>query len=82
MGAGELAGAYFPNVILSWSSAAAAARDMSLLGLATPASSPSPALYGFVSDHLGFPASFALGAAIALAALWLVFKLPTRKPSG
>jgi len=79
MGAGELSGAYFPLVILSWSPAASAARDMSLLGLASPASSPSPALYGFVTDHLGFPASFALGTAISLAALWLVFKLPAGK---
>ena len=79
MGAGELAGAYFPNVILSWSPAASAARDMSLLGLASPASSPTPALYGFVTDRLGFPASFALGIVISLAALWLVFKLPAGK---
>jgi hypothetical protein len=29
-----------------------------------------------LTDHWGFPASFALGIGTALAALWLVWKLP------
>jgi hypothetical protein len=71
---------YFPNVVLSWSPARSAPRDLALLSLALPASSPGPALFGFAADRWGFPASFALGGAAALAALWLVLKLPIRKP--
>jgi len=77
MGAGELGGAYFPNVLLSLTLSANGARDMSILNLAAPVASPSPALHGLLTDHLGFPGSFALGIATALAALWLVCKLPT-----
>ena len=80
LGAGELCGIYFPNVVLSWSPSLTAPRDLALLSLALPASSPGPVLYGFAADHWGFPASFALGGAAALAALWLVLRLPIRKP--
>jgi MFS family permease len=82
MGAGELGGAYFPNVLLSLSSSVNGARNMSILNLAAPVASPSPALHGLLTDHWGFPASFALGIATALAAFWLVWKLPfARKQS-
>jgi MFS family permease len=76
MGAGELGGAYFPNVLLSLSPLADGARNMSILNLASVVASPSPVLHGMLTDHWGFPASFALGIATALAALWLVWKLP------
>ena len=79
MGAGELAGVYFPNVIMAWSPAATAARDLSLLNLAGPSAGWSPALYGWVTDRHGFPASFVLCGIIALASLGLVFLLPARK---
>jgi hypothetical protein len=78
----ELGGAYFPNVLLSLSSSVNGARNMSILNLAAPVASPSPALHGLLTDHWGFPASFALGIATALAAFWLVWKLPfARKQS-
>jgi len=79
LGAAELGGVYFPNAVLSWSSALTATRDLSLLGMTAPAASPTPALYGFVTDHWGFPVSFALSGAAASAALWLVLKLPDRR---
>jgi hypothetical protein len=80
MGAGELAGAYFPNVVMVSSPLASATRNLSLLNMATPLSGPAPALYGYITDHYGFRASFLVGTALALIALWLVFQLPTRKP--
>ena len=76
MGAGELGGAYFPNVLLSLSPLADGARNMSILNMASVVASPSPVLHGMLTDHWGFPASFALGIGTALAALWLVWKLP------
>jgi len=80
MGAGELAGCYFPNVVMVSSPLAAATRNLSLLNMATPLSSPSPALYGLITDRFGFRSSFVLTLVLALIALWLVFKLPNRKP--
>ena len=76
MGAGELGGAYFPNVLLSLSPLVDGARNMSILNLASVVASPSPVLHGMLTDHWGFQASFSLGIGTALAALWLVWKLP------
>ena len=79
MGAGELGGVYFPNTLLTWSPPSLAARDMSILNLATPASAPAAALHGILADHFGFPASFIFGIATAAAALIFVGKLPKGK---
>lgn len=79
MGAGELGGVYFPNTLLTWSPPAMAARDMSILNLATPASAPAATLHGFLADHWGFPASFIFGIATAASALVLICKLPKGK---
>jgi hypothetical protein len=79
MGAGQLGGSYFPNVLLSWSSPVNATRDIAVLSLATVAASPSPAVYGLATDRWGFSASFILGIGAALAALALVWWIPTRR---
>jgi MFS family permease len=79
MGAGELGGAYFPNVLLTWSSPADATRDMSILNLAVPLGGPAATVHGMLTDHWGFSASFIFGIATAAAALALVLKLPKRK---
>ena len=65
MGAGELGGAYFPNVLLSLSPLVDGARNMSILNMASVVASPSPVLHGMLTDHWGFPASFALGIGTA-----------------
>ncbi len=76
LGGGELAGAYFPNYVVSISSPATSARNLAFLTLVTPISSFAPAIYGALTDNYGFSASFILGVSIALLALWLVFRLP------
>jgi hypothetical protein len=45
MGAGELGGVYFPNYVVSFSSEADSARNLSILQLVTVASSVGPVLY-------------------------------------
>lgn len=79
MGAGELGGAYFPAYVVNISAAAAAPRNMSLLMLASPLSFMLPAAHGALADHFGFQASFALALLAAVTALFLVYKLPSRK---
>ena len=76
MGGGELAGAYFPNYVISVSAAAAAARNNAFLSLVLPVSSFAPALHGALTDAFGFPASFGFGLAMAALALALVLCLP------
>jgi MFS family permease len=76
IGAGQLGGIYFPNVLLSWSHSRTAPQDMAILGLATVAASPAPAVYGMLADHWGFSSSFILAIVFALAALALVLRLP------
>ena len=71
LGAGELGGAYIPNYGVALSTPEATARNISLLTLATPLSSFSPPLFGFLADHFGFSASFICGLLMALAAIWL-----------
>ena len=78
LGGGELAGAYFPNYIVTISSPATSARNLAFLTLVTPISSFAPAIYGALADSYGFSASFILGVSIALLALCLVFRLPAR----
>ena len=79
LGAGELGGAYIPNLGMALSPLAAGARNMSILTLATPSSSFAPALHGWLTDRFGFRASFVFGLATALAALALVLKIPAVK---
>ncbi len=81
LGAGELGGAYIPNLGMALSPVAAGPRTLSILTLATPASSFSPPLHGWLTDRFGFPASFFFGLATALAALWIIFKIPAVKPA-
>lgn len=71
LGAGELGGAYIPNYGVALSKPEATARNISLLTLATPLSSFSPALFGFLADHFGFSSSFICALLMALAAIWL-----------
>ncbi len=78
LGGGELAGAYFPNYIVTISSRATSARNLAFLTLVTPISSFAPAIYGALADSYGFSASFILGVSVALLALCLVFRLPAR----
>ena len=47
-----------------------------MLSLATLAASPAPALYGFLTDHWGFSASFVVGLGAASIGLVLVLCLP------
>jgi MFS family permease len=76
MGAGELGGAYFPNYVVTLSSAQSGTRNLSIFTLATPVASVAPTIYGALTDAYGFPASFAFGLATALISLWFVLKLP------
>lgn len=80
LGAGELGGAYIPNLGLALSPVASGARNLSILTLATPASGFAPALHGWLTDHYGFPASFLFGLATALLACLLVLRIPPVKP--
>ena len=75
MGAGELGGIYFPNYVISVSSAADSTRNLAILGLVTPVSSLGPALHGGLADTLGFPASFLFGVTAALISLTLILRL-------
>ncbi|HZT30180.1 MAG TPA: MFS transporter [Bryobacteraceae bacterium] len=80
LGAGELGGAYIPNYGVSLSRPETTARNISLLTLAQPVSSFSPALFGYLADHFGFGASFSFGLAMALSAVWLTTRI--RQVSG
>ncbi len=82
MGAGELGGVYFPNYVISISSASAATRNLAILSLVSPVSSIGPALQGGLTDAYGFPASFTFGVTASIVALILVLGLsskPTRE---
>lgn len=76
IGAGELGGAYFPNYVVTVSSPETSARNLSILTLASPIASLAPIIYGDLTQHFGYPASFAFGILITLPALWIVMKLP------
>jgi hypothetical protein len=76
MGIAELAGAYFPNYMVTISSAEVAPRNTSMLTLVPVASSLAPALHGALTDWFGYWASFTFGTMAALLSLWLVVKLP------
>jgi MFS family permease len=73
LGGGELGGMYIPNVVASLSAAAAGPRNLSILTLATPASSFAPALHGLIADRLGFAWSFYFGIATAIAGALLIY---------
>jgi MFS family permease len=53
----------------------ATARNISLLTLASTASSFSPPLFGYLADRFGFGASFSYGLAMAIASIWLTTKI-------
>ncbi len=72
LGAGELGGAYFPNYVSTLSAAVQSTRNLSIITMATPASSFSPVLHGALTDRYGFAASFAFSILSALGALLLV----------
>ena len=80
MGAGELGGVYIPNYALALSPVDSGARNLALLTLATPASSFAPAVYGGLTDHFGFPASFAFGLVAALIGFAAVRRIRKPKP--
>lgn len=75
MGAGELGGAYIPNLGLSLSRPENGARNLALLSLGGPAASFAPALHGALSDRFGFHTSFAFGLLAAAAAIWLTLRI-------
>jgi hypothetical protein len=79
MGAGELGGAYIPNYCVALSSPETTARNVALLSLASPLSSFSPPLFGYLADRVGFGASFAFGLTTALGAIWLTMLI--REPA-
>jgi MFS family permease len=72
IGAGELGGAYLPNYVGSLSPPSESTRNFAIITLATPFSSFAPVLHGALTDHYGFPASFAFSFLTALLALALV----------
>jgi hypothetical protein len=80
MGAGELGGAYFPNYMISISPLADGPRNLSILTLATLGASAGATAHGVLTDLFGFWTSFLFGISTALAALWLVLKLPSVRP--
>ena len=80
MGGGELAGAYFPYYVISFSTIAAAARNNAFLSLVLPVSAFAPAMHGFLTEVFGFSASFGLGLIMSGLALLLVFQLPAQAP--
>jgi hypothetical protein len=83
IGAGELGGAYIPNFGVALSHPETTARNISLLTLASPASSFSPPLFGFLADHFSFGASFAFGLLMALGAIWITTRIgePGKEPA-
>jgi hypothetical protein len=83
LGAGELGGAYIPNYGVALSRPESTARNVSILTLASPVSSFSPALFGVLADRLGFGASFACSLLMALGAIWITTRIrePVKLPS-
>jgi MFS family permease len=79
LGAGELGGAYIPNYAVSLSRPETTARNVALLTLASPLSSFSPALFGYLADSVGFGASFTFGLVMALGAMWLTLRIGEEK---
>jgi hypothetical protein len=79
LGAGELGGAYFPNYVASLSAVEAGTRNLAILTLATPAASFAPSMHGYLTDRIGFHASFIFGIVTALAAAVLLLSSKGRK---
>ena len=81
MGSGELGGAYFPVYGLALSPLNLGPRNLSILGLATPAASFAPVLLGALKDRFGFLAAlgFALGAALVGTILVALAPKPEKK---
>jgi len=76
LGAGELGGAYIPNFGVALSTPERTAQNISLLTLASPVSSFSPALFGLLADHYGFGASFICSLLMAAIAMVITLRLP------
>ncbi|MSU69472.1 MAG: hypothetical protein EXS39_01585 [Opitutaceae bacterium] len=72
MGAGELGQVYFFNYTVDISAPVAATRNLALMVLVSPLSSVAPAIYGGLTDWLGFRASFIFGTTTAALALGLL----------
>jgi hypothetical protein len=79
LGAGELGGAYFPNYVASLSTVGGGTRNLAILTLATPAASFAPAMHGYLTDRIGFYASFIFGIVTAAAAVALLLSSRGRK---
>jgi len=79
LGAGELGGAYFPNYVASLSTVGAGTRNLAILTLATPAASFAPAMHGYLTDRIGFYASFIFGIVTAAAAVAVLLSSRGRK---
>lgn len=79
LGAGELGGAYYPNYVASLSAVEAGTRNLAILTLATPAASFAPALHGYLTDRIGFNASFVFGVVAAILATALLVSATGRK---
>jgi hypothetical protein len=79
LGAGELGGAYIPNFGVALSRPENTSRNISLLTLASTASSFSPPLFGYLADRFGFGSSFTFGLIMALSAMWLTSRI--REPA-
>ncbi|MBL8218884.1 MAG: MFS transporter [Bryobacterales bacterium] len=85
IGAGELGGAYLPNYVGSLSAPSESTRNFAIITLATPFSSFAPVVHGALTDHYGFPASFAFaiitaGVAFVLVALPEKGRMPVALP--
>jgi len=81
-GAGELAGLYYPNYLVSASEPEHVKRNVSLLGLivALPAAA-IPTLHGHIADYWGFHAGFWAALAAGVLAIVLLAALPYRPPA-
>ena len=81
-GAGELAGLYYPNYLVSASKPQHVKRNVSVLALliALPAAAV-PVMHGAISDYWSFHTGFWVALAVGVAALLLVLTLPHRRPA-
>lgn len=81
LGAGELFYVYYVNYIVGCSAPARIRENTAYTNLITVTVGFLPLVFGIVSDHWGFQASFALAAAIFAAAILLVCVALPRQPA-
>jgi len=68
------------TLVLAWLSApAVTTRNLAFLSLATPVASVAPAIYGGLTDHIGFKASFGFGGVMTVLALVFISAIPRAK---